>query len=144
MAKYKVYNYNKYSYGIKLMDGVREVVVPPHNGKTPGFILLDEDEIYYLNSISPRTFKEGYLITEEQLMENMGYLKENKLAFTDEEIENLLKSNINKMKTELKKFEGKHMFDRIIRIAKKIDLPVSKLKVIEEVTGVQFIEEIEQ
>lgn len=139
MAKYKVYNYNRYPYGLRLMDGVREMAVPAHNGKIAGFVLLDEDEIYYLNSISPRTFRDGYLTTEPQLMENMGYSVEVQTVWSDDEIEALLKGNVNKIKTELKKLSGgKHITDRILHISKRLDLPMSKLKVIEEAIGVEF------
>ena len=38
-----------------------------------------------------------------------------------------------KMKAELKKLDAKHAFDKVIDVARKTDLPQSKLKIISDV-----------
>lgn len=137
--KYKVSNPNIYSVGIKFMDGIRT-----QNVKPGSFVMLTEDEIYYLHSIS-RLFKKGALTTSEKhininlgLIENEDEDFKNYNALTEAEVEEILNLPISKMSQELENIEEDHIKFRVFEIAKTLDLPVSKLKEVEHYTGRKF------
>jgi hypothetical protein len=132
--KIKVSNPNTFIYGIKLMDGVREMIVKPKS-----FVLLDEDEVYYLDSTS-RTFRDGFLVIEdENVKEQMGQTEANPNVLSDEEIEKILKGNFLKMKSELGKIHVQHVLNRVAEIALTLDLPMSKLKFVQEITNKELL-----
>jgi hypothetical protein len=138
MAKKKVVNNNRFNVGLKLMDGIREVLIRPNS-----FVYLDEEEIHYLNSVS-RLFRNGVLYCEdEEMMQDMGYTEKNPNVINEDEIKEMFKLSANKLKTELEKITAQHAIDKIIAVAKESDLPTSKLKVIKEVYGIEIFEEVE-
>lgn len=141
MAKIKVWNRNKFDIGVKLINPIRE-----QNIKCGSFTILEEDDVYYLDTICT-LFKRGMLVIEdEQIKENLGFIEINENIKTDEEIIQILKSNVNKMKSELKKIEEPHIIDAVYNIAKNIggELSGAKLKFLSEFCGKEiFIDEID-
>ena len=133
--KIKVYNDNKYNFGVVFPDGVRQA-----NVRAGSFILMDEDEIYFLHSIS-RAFSGKHLnVKEQHILENMGLAEPEDKAFTEEELINILKGNNLKMQKELEKITEENQKYRVYDIAKTLDLPASKIKFIEEFTGRNVLE----
>ena len=129
MDKFKVINDNPFVIGMRFFDN-REVVIRPKS-----FTLLSDTDIHYVNSIS-KLFQEGTIYCEdENMMIEMGYVEKNTNVITEEEIKNIFKGSVAKIKEALLKITAKHAIDKVIEIAKQSDLPASKISVIEEVFG---------
>ena len=113
--------------GLKLMDGIREVVVHPNS-----FVFLEENDVYYINNMC-RLFREKTLfIDDEEINETLGYDKD---YLTNEKIKHLLSKSPKDIKKVVEENNYKHIKDRIVNVAKDMDLPASKLRIIEEATG---------
>jgi hypothetical protein len=129
--KIKIKNPNKHMVGIRLMDGVRELAVPPGAS-----ILIDKDEVYFLNSFCKLFSKKHLVIEDNSINEELGYAVKTVDSFTDQEFETLLKGSISKIKKELEGIEEKHITDRVIAVAKNIDdIAQNKLKFLAEWSG---------
>ena len=128
-TKIKVYNNNPFNVGLELMDGLRGINIPKN-----GFMMLDEDEIYFQHS-KCLLFKKGILtIDDAEINENIGITPQNVVSLTDTEIESILKSAITKMKKDLSTITEDHIKSKIFEIAKKMyaELNGSKLDYIAE------------
>lgn len=136
--KVKITNPNNFMIGLKLMDGIREIPVYPNS-----FVILDSNEVFYINNMCT-LFKRGMLIIEDdEINEMLGFTKNKVYNLTSEEIEKTLKGSVKKIKEELSDIKEKHIKDRIVKVAKEMDLPASKIKVVEEITGYNFEQLIE-
>jgi hypothetical protein len=136
--KVKVTNPNAFRVGLKLMDGIREIVVHPNS-----FVLLDPNEIYYINNMS-RTFSKKHLIIDDEgINRDLGYEK-SVMNLSNQEIETLLKGNIAKLKKDLGDITEKHIIDKVISIAKGMDdLNKGKLSFLKEWSGYDFDQLVE-
>lgn len=137
--KVKVTNPNKHKVGIKFMDGMREQVVHPNS-----FIILDANEIYFINNMSKLFSKKHLIIEDSEINQDLGFEEKTVVALSNGDIEKMLKGNFMKMKSELDTIEEKHVKDRIISIAKEIDdLARGKIEFLAKWSGYgidQFIE----
>ncbi|MCM3256998.1 hypothetical protein M3664_04285 [Paenibacillus lautus] len=134
--KVKVINPYKSAVGLRLMDGVREVLVHPK-----GFIMIDSEEIFYINNMSGIFSKRKLLVQDDEVNMELGLLSDevDVTGMTDEQIEKMLKGNIMTMKKQLTEINDKQVIDRVIEVAKQInDLAAGKLKIIQEVSGYDF------
>lgn len=113
--KYKVHNRNKYDVGISFMDAHRFM-----NVRAGSFVLLSEEEIAFLHSIST-TFsgKELSVDDEEIKVGILGFLPEEKMTLTEEDILAIFKSALPKMKKELEKITEPNFKYLIFETAKK-------------------------
>jgi hypothetical protein len=132
--KVKLVNPNAFMVGLKLMDGIREVIVHPKS-----FVLLDEDEVYYINNMS-RIFSHKHLLIDDvEINQNLGYAEKPVIGLSDEEIKTLLRGTINKIKDALANVTEKHEIDRVISVAKGMDdLQKNKLTYLQEWSGYDF------
>lgn len=141
MAKIKVYNRNSYDYGVVFADGIRS-----QNIRAGSFLPMEEDDIYFLDSISS-TFREKHLIIDEkdsrakEIYQNLGFVNEDDKVLSKEDIEKLLKGAFATMKAELEKIEEPHLRYQVYEVAKTMDLPASKIKFVEEYSGQKLLEE---
>jgi hypothetical protein len=136
--KVKVTNPNAFRVGLKLMDGIREIVVHPNS-----FVLLDPNEIYYINNMSRTFSKKHLIIDDEEINRDLGYEK-SVMNLTNQEIETLLKGNIAKLKKDLGDITEKHIIDKVISIAKGMDdLNKGKLSFLKEWSGYDFDQLVE-
>lgn len=136
MARLKVYNRNKFDVGVKLINPVRE-----QNIKAGSFAMLDEEDVYYLDSICT-LFKRGMLVIEnETVNQNINCLEIQENIKPEEEIANILKGNFLKMKSELAKITEPHLRDNIYNIAVKVagELSGSKLKYLNDYCGKEIM-----
>lgn len=125
--KIRIINPNRFMVGLKLMDGIREVVVHPNS-----FVFLEENDVYYINNMC-RLFREKTLfIDDEEINDTLGYDKD---YLTNEKIKHLLSKSPKDIKKVVEENNYKHIKDRIVNVAKDMDLPASKLRIIEEATG---------
>lgn len=116
------------------MDGIKSVVIPPK-----GYLSIPEEEIDYINSTSS-VFKRKILIIEnEEKNEDLGYDTNTVANFSDDEIRELIKGHLNKIKSVLANEKEKHVIDRVIAIAREFeDLSLNKVRFLEEWSGYQF------
>lgn len=129
-----VRNPNLFKVGLNFMDGIKSVVIPPK-----GYLSIPEEEIDYINSTSS-VFKRKILIIEnEEKNEDLGYDTNTVANFSDDEIRELIKGHLNKIKSVLANEKEKHVIDRVITIAREFeDLSLNKVKFLEEWSGYQF------
>jgi hypothetical protein len=128
--KVRVINPNKSLVGLRLMDG-REIVVHPGS-----FVILDANNISYLNNMCT-LFRKGVLVIEDnEINEFLGLDKTYNV--TDEEIKEILGKSAKIIQAKMEALNEKHILDRFVIIAKDLDLPASKLKVIENITGINI------
>lgn len=133
--KIKVINPNVFDIGIKFMDGIKSTVIAPN-----GYRLIPEEEIDYINSTSNMFRRKILLIDDNEKNEEFGYETRTVANYTNEEIKELIKGHLNKMKSVLAQEREKHVIDRVIAIAKEDkDLSVSKMRYLEEWSGYQFV-----
>ena len=132
MAKIKVFNKNKFDIGIKLINPVRE-----QNIKAGSFTIIEDDDVYYLDSICT-LFKRCMLTIEDStIIEGLNMSEQQVMIKTDEEIIAILKGNFAKMKSELSKITEPHLKDAVYQISKPISSELSggKLKFLSEYCG---------
>lgn len=140
MVKYKVLNDNPFNVGIRFENEAnREITI-----KGKSFVLMEEDDILYTDSVS-KLFRNGVLtVDDNELMIKMGYMEKSFNAISESEIEALFKGTSQKIKKELEKIDAKHAIEKIVAYVKKSDLPQSKLKVVKEVFNIEIFEELDQ
>jgi len=131
--KYKAYNRTKHDVGISFMDVNRFM-----NVRAGSFVLLSEDEISFLHSISTIFTGKELSIDEAEIRESiLGFMPDEKTSMTEEEIIAILKSGLPKMKKELQLITEDNFKYLIFEEAKKMyeDLTGAKLDYIAEYCG---------
>lgn len=139
MAKIKVVNHNSFDHGlvINLAGEPRRIVV-----KRNSFIMLEKDEVYQIDSTS-RTFRDGFLrIESEEVKEEIGQVEENPNDLTKEEIEKLLAEHPKKIEKELANISALHVRNKIVDVAKTMDLTAGRLKAIKDSFGVDVFADV--
>jgi hypothetical protein len=132
--KIKIINPNAFEVGINFMDGVKSTIIP-----SKGYRLIDEEEVDYINSTSNMFRRKMLIIDDIEKNIEFGYDVRTIANYTDDEIRELIKGNINKMKSVLSNEKEKHVIDRVIAIAKEFDdLNLNKVKFLEEWSGYDF------
>lgn len=124
--KVRVYNRNKFDVGVCTMNGIGI------NIKSGSFTVLDQNEIDYIGTLC-NYFIDGTLIIEDgtTAKENLVVPEENKHYFaSDEEIKKKLKGTAKAIENWLKDEENRVYLERVNDIAKTMDLPKSKLDII--------------
>jgi hypothetical protein len=115
------------------MNPVRE-----QNIKAGSFTVIDEDDVYYLDTICS-LFRKGKLVVEdEKVLINLGITEKNPNTITGNDIIAILKNgNFLKMKKELSEINEPHAIALIYQIAKNManELSGAKLKYISGFCG---------
>lgn len=140
MTKYKVYNDNRFSVGIRFENEVNREITIKKNTSLP----MSQDDILYAESAGQLFSKGKLTVKDQEMLEMMGLSTDIPDAITEDEIKNLFKLSAQKLKTELAKITEKHAQDKVVQIAKDADLQTSKLKVIKEAFGVEMLEEVDE
>jgi len=122
--KYKVWNKNKFDVGIRLMNNI-EVNIKPNS-----FYLIDEDNIYYLNTICGLFRGNSLIIEDDKINADLDISSKNFDIISDKEIEDLLEGNFEVMKIKFDKIDKPHIKYRIFSVAKNMydDLSGRQLK----------------
>ena len=130
----RVYNKTKFSYGVVTPDG-REF-----NIRTGSFALLTKDEIAYIESQSregKKPFATGKLVVdkdkEEDVFENAAVIvNPDNVLVPDDEIEYKLKSNLATIRKWLNGIQDNAVLRTVGEVGKRMDLPGSKVKLLQE------------
>lgn len=131
--KYKVHNRNKYDVGIQFMEPTKQMNVRPGS-----FVLMSEEEISFLHSISTSFSGKELSIDEVDVKENiLGFTAGEKMSITSEEIIAILKSALSKMKTSLEAITEENFKFLIYEEAKKMytDLTGGKIEFLAQYCG---------
>lgn len=132
MAKVKLFNKNKFDVGIKLINPIREQNIKPNS-----FTIIDEDDVFYLDSICG-LLKRGILrVEKEEVKEALGHMVKNPNIIDDKEIETLLLGNFMKMKKKLSDITEPHIKSYVYDIACNLsnNLSGSKIKFLNTFCG---------
>lgn len=142
-TRYKVVNRCKYDIGITL-PSLQNIVI-----KAGSFQLLTADDIMYAESVCRKTkyFSKKMLVpydsqNKEVPFENLGgFIEEDEAPHMgDDEIKTLLKQSNKKIETVIEKIEDPSELFAIAEVAKTMDLPASKLKIImDKVPNAQLV-----
>lgn len=136
--KFKVENNNNFTVGIRYENNGTEINIRPNT-----HVLMSEEDILYVNSVS-KLFERGVLLTKDQnALEKMGYIEQNPNTLSEVEAIELLKLSNARLKSELTKITEKHAIDKIISAGKKVDLSMAKIKIINDTLGIKIQEELD-
>lgn len=127
--KVRVVNQTRYGIGFKLPNGVERNIV------AGTFAILSRDDVEYLMSIAPKLFEAPcqLLVQDDELLQDFGVAdKVEDVKIDREEIGRKLAGNAKSLKTWLDTVTEPFVLDIIREIASKMDLPASKLKILEE------------
>jgi hypothetical protein len=125
----RVRNTTNYDIGLVTMNGFG------YNIKPGMFIMMNREDVEYCMALAPRLFvAPARLVVEDVELSQVVGIEDPKVAtFTDADLEKVLKGNANKLKAFLEENqEQEHIIERIARMAKKADLPASKIKVLQD------------
>lgn len=142
----KVFNDRHYDYGVRTLQGVEK------NIKPGSFVMLSEDDVMYIESqCAPdkKPFATGRLRVvmpnKEKTLEDIGIAKEEKREYLSKhEIGNLLKGRVNVLKGWLDEIKEPEYLHEIFLVAKELDLPKTKIRMLKEkMPNKNFIDEDE-
>lgn len=128
-TRIKVYNPQKFNIGVKLLNKPEGVNIAPGS-----FTYMTQDDIEFLMSQS-NLFQKGYLREQEgsNIVAELGIDTENDPNFMDDtELRKKLTLSAKKLGEWLDTVTSEHTMDRIYDIAMSMDLPMGKLKVLNE------------
>lgn len=125
----KVTNCTKYAIGVRLINGIER------NFPAGSSLRLPKEDIEYIMSIAPSLFAVPcqLRVDDEELNELAGIdLSVENLTTDEAVIEKKLKGPVKAMEKWIEPITQKHMLEAIYQVAKKLDLPVSKMKILKE------------
>lgn len=129
MEKTRVYNQRKYDVGMILQNGAERVVHPG------SFILLSRDEIEYLASIAPALFdgEKQLRLEDRALAAQLGFVDDAQAETLDADV---IRKKLNQRAPQLRAWlDGvtePYLLDAICDVAAEMDLPASKLQLLQE------------
>lgn len=137
MEKTRVYNQRKYDVGMILQNGAERVVHPG------SFILLSRDEIEYLASIAPALFdgEKQLRLEDRALAAQLGFVDDAQAETLDADV---IRKKLNQRAPQLRAWlDGvaePYLLDAICDVAAEMDLPASKLQLLQErMPGREFL-----
>ena len=125
----RVRNTTKYDIGLVTMNGLG------YNIKPGLFVMMNRDDVEYNMALAPSLFREPaqLVVEDEELSQAAGIEDFKKAAYTEADLEKVLKGSANKLKTFLEENqENRHVLEGIAQLAMKADLPASKIRVLQE------------
>lgn len=129
MEKIRVYNPRKFAIGLTLANGTERTVLPG------SFTLLSKEDIEHLASFAPALFQNEKLLRVEDrsLTAELGFIDStDKPVLDEEEIRRCLSQRVSQVKTWLDGIDEAFLLDAICDVASTMDLPASKLQLLQE------------
>lgn len=129
MEKVKVYNDRNHNVGLTLQNGTERVV------QAKSYTLLTREDIDYLASIAPDLFIDEckLRLEDRKLAIDMGFIQdENAPMFDSAEIKKQLSGSAGKLRQWLHTIEKPFLLDEVFEVVKTMDLPASKLQILQE------------
>ena len=129
MEKIRVYNPRKFAIGVILQNGAERSIQPG------SFAMLSKDDIEYIASVSPALFDGEKLLQMEDrnLAVDLGFIESaEKPVLDEEEIRKNLGQRVNQVKAWLDGVNEAYLLDAICDVAAQMDLPASKLQLLQE------------
>lgn len=133
----RVQNMTKYNIGIRLMNGIERNIAP---GVA---IQLPADDVEYIMQLSPRMFAPPcrLKVFSAELNEIFGITEDANTPSTDKAyIAKKLKAKTEQVKAWLAEVQDGHMIEMICEVAKEMDLPASKMKLVEALVPAKIID----
>ena len=133
--KYRVYNRCKYDIGVSLLAGHNIMI------RAGSFQMLSVDDINYIESICRvnKFFSQRMLVPVDELgneipLAELGVIPNSVKPphYNDDEIAAMLKQSVKKIEAWLDDIEDPAEFHAIAGVAKAMDLPATKLKVLKQ------------
>ena len=125
----RVRNATKYDIGLTTMNGFG------YNIKAGFFIMMNREDVEYNMALAPRLFEApARLVVEDAELSQMVGIEDVETAtYTDADLEKLLRGKPQELKAFMEKnLNNEHILERIAGLAKKLDLPASKIRVMQE------------
>ena len=129
MEKIRVYNPLKFNIGLILANGTERTVL------AGSYTLLTKEDIEYLASIAPKLFmgEKQLRLEDRELAVELGFIESvDQPVLNEEEIRKNLSQRVSHVKTWLDGIEEPFIIDIICDVAAQMDLPASKLQLLQE------------
>ena len=129
MEKIRVYNPRKFAIGLTLANDTERTVLPG------SYTLLSKEDIEHLASFAPVLFQNEKLlrIEDRSLSVEPGFIDDlDKPVMDEEEIRKNLGQRVSQVKTWLDGISEAYLLDAICDVASTMDLPASKLQLLQE------------
>ena len=129
MNKYRVNNPTKFPIGVRHYNGTECAIHPG------SFTMMTIEEIEYLASIAPKLFmgEKMLRLEDRELAVQLGFIDSVDTPVLDEaEIRRRLKQNVSQVREWLNGIAEGYPIDTICDVAEKMDLPASKLQLLQE------------
>lgn len=135
----KVWNRTHGIHGFRYSNPLIVVPVPPQ-----GFQMIPLMEVYYANSMG-RAFSKGILEIDPQhkeLRQELGYEQRDPNTLSDIEMKELLTKFDKDAKETLEQLNQSHAFARLVEVAREMDLSRTKVRFVEDLTGMTVDDEL--
>lgn len=136
-SRVRVVNNTKFNIGLVGLNGMG------YNIRPGVFALMNREDVEYNMAIAPSLFQKPAMLTveDEELSMDVGIEDVKSATFTDEDIAKVLKGTPAKIKAFIEENrEAPHVIEAVLENAKKMDLPVSKMKVLKDAFPVRDLE----
>lgn len=133
-TKYRVWNRAKFNIGVKLMNGFEYNIIPG------SFIVMTADDILHIETRYPSLalFGKKLLVPTDEKGEPLDLTQigmppaAEDAHQTDDEIIAMLKGSVKKMETWVSEITDPAELHAIYEVAKDVDLPASKIKILKK------------
>lgn len=125
----RVRNTTPYDIGVVTQNGLG------YNIKAKLFMMLNREDVEYIMAIAPKLFAHPaqLVVEDEELTQAAGIETVKEAAYDDAAIEKVLKGSVAKMKAFVEENKRNlHVLEMLCQAASTMDLPVSKIKVLQE------------
>lgn len=125
----RVRNMTPYDIGVMTQNGLG------YNIKAKLFVMLNREDVEYIMAIAPKLFAQPaqLVVEDEELTQAVGIETVKEAAYTDADIDKVLKGSVAKLKTFVEdNKKNLHILEMLCQASSDMDLPVSKVKVLQE------------
>jgi hypothetical protein len=124
----RVRNITTFNVGLKAQNGIE------YNIKPGTFQMMNREDVEYNMAVAPKLFSTParLVVEDEGLNEMMGIDHTTEEIIDAAVVEKMLKGSAAKLRTWLEENKEPQVLELVCQAAQKMDLPVSKMKVVQE------------